>query len=222
MGRNALQRQPVRIKWTQRKPDRRKSGWFLAELVNPPNKDAEKDYTEQRQQEFAKPASELHSERHSLVFNEINLEPVTKDVKMLAKAHIGLDEYFDDLVYHYKSNAQHNEPLALRHFQIHTESLLLFLVEHLLRLDGESCVRNKTESLLRDEFAGHAAYSVGLVLDAHESRLKVLNELVQALSELYRLFQYIKNYLFELLQFLITVTDLYFRLIDFLFFCHNI
>ena len=49
-------------------------------------------------------------------------------------------------------------------------------------------MRNKTEALLRDEFAGHAAYSVGLVLDAYESRLKVLNELVLALSELSRLF----------------------------------
>ena len=36
---------------------------------------------------------------------------------MLAKCHIGLDEYFDDLVDDYKQHTHNDEPLALGHLE---------------------------------------------------------------------------------------------------------
>ena len=43
---------------------------------------------------------------------------------------------------------------------------------------------NETEPLLGDQFACHAADSVGLVLDAHKGSLKILDELVLPLGKL--------------------------------------
>ena len=62
--------------------------------------------------------------------------------------------------------------------------ITLFPGHLLLGLDGQGGVRYETEPLLRDELAGHAAYAVGLVLNPHESCLKILDELILALSEL--------------------------------------
>ena len=49
-------------------------------------------------------------------------------------------------------------------------------------------MRDKTQPLFRDQFAGHTADSVSLVLNTHKSGLKILDELILPLGELAGLF----------------------------------
>ena len=63
---------------------------------------------------------------------------------------------------------------------------LLFVVA-LFGLDAQRSVRYDFESLFRNQFARFAAYSVGLVLDTHESRFEMLYEFELSLGEPARL-----------------------------------
>ena len=64
-----------------------------------------------------------------------------------------------------------------------TKEMLFVLVEHLLRLNGKGGVRNEPEAFLRNQFSGHAAYSVCLVLYADKRSFKVLDKLVLTLGK---------------------------------------
>ncbi len=85
---------------------------FLQKAGNPVRQKAEEDNPEKGQEEFPHCAAELHAERHSFILNEIDLEPVTKDMDALSYRHVCLHEYLYDLVNDHQKDSENNEFLS--------------------------------------------------------------------------------------------------------------
>ena len=81
---------------------------------DPPAKESEQSYTEERQAELADSTSELHSESHPFILDEEDLEPIADDAEMLTYLHVRLDQDFDDLVNDDKYNSQAKKPATFR------------------------------------------------------------------------------------------------------------
>ncbi len=125
-------------------------------------------------------ATERHAERHALVLDEQDLEPIPEDREGFPDRHVRLDQDFYDLVNDHENGTEQQQPCSLA--DLH--GLVLSLTgQHFLGFHGKGRVRDQAEPLLGDELAGDAADAVGLVLDAHEGGLEVLDELVLALRE---------------------------------------
>ena len=147
---------------------------------NPHRQHYEQHNPERRQRVLADHPAERHAEGHALVLDEQDLEPVPEYREGLAERHIRLDQDLDDLVDDDEDGAEQEQPCSLA--DLH--GLVLSLTgQHFLCLDSQRRVRDQAEPLLGDELAGDAADAVGLVLDAHERGLQVLDELVLALGE---------------------------------------
>ncbi len=78
----------------------------------PPAESTRERDSEERQQKLAHSPAELHSESHSFILDEEDLEPVSDDAEMLTYLHIRLDQNLDDLVNDDKYDSQNQEALT--------------------------------------------------------------------------------------------------------------
>ena len=131
------------------------------------------------QRKLAEPFAELQAEGHAVVLDEEDLEPRPEHGDALPDGHVRLDQDLDDLV---DDEQQDHEQRDARAFREGHRMLTL-----VLRFDTERGVGHEAEPFLGNQLARDAADAVGLVLDADERGLEVLDELVLARGELARL-----------------------------------
>ena len=89
---------------------------FAVQTCDPPAEETEQHQAERRQHEFAEHSAELHAERHALILDEKNLEPIAQDIEILTDGHIGLDQNLDDLVNNHKQYSRNKQSSASGYF----------------------------------------------------------------------------------------------------------
>lgn len=117
----------------------------------------------ERQEKLSRSAPKFLAPGHSIVFKEMNTEPVQpKHTYLLTQNKVGLNVYFAHLV---DKQHQKNDDKGL----FHSDGLLSVLL--LLGLDAKRRMWNQFESFLLDQVPGYAAYAIGLVLDSQQGVL---------------------------------------------------